>query len=196
MAAAERKRPWYLVLALLGALTLGTLGASTGWGRMLLYRDAVDATAEGAGIADEAEREAVVARAQAWLDALDAAKARGWPLAVASLVLGSAVLFFGVRTLGGSSVARSALVQLVIAQAGVNAADFYLMRDAWEAQQRFYMAKQAAVNHVHVDPEAARRTLPIAITLSGLGSALVVFGLTRRRTRQFLDSAAEAVEER
>jgi hypothetical protein len=196
MAAADRKRPWYLVLALLGALTLGTLGASTGWGRMLLYRDAVDATAEGAGIADEQERLGVVARAQTWLDALDAAKARGWPLAVASLVLGSAVLVFGVRTLGGSSGARTALVQLVIAQAGVNAADYYLMRDAWDAQQRFYSAKQAALTHVHVDPEAARRALRIAMAVSGLGSALVVFGLTRRRTRQFLDAATETVEER
>ena len=32
MVSAERKRPWYLVLALLGALALGTAGAFQGWG--------------------------------------------------------------------------------------------------------------------------------------------------------------------
>jgi hypothetical protein len=192
MAAAERKRPWYLALALLGALTLGTLGASTGWGRMLLYHGAVDATMEGAGIADEATRQEVVARAQDWLDALDAAKARGWPLAVASLVIGSAVLFFGVRTLGGSSGARTALVQLVIAQAGVNAADYYFMRAYWDAWHRFHVVNQAALAH----PDTTLSQPRFGVALSGLVSALVVFGLTRRRTRQFLDSAAETAEER
>lgn len=196
MAAKERKRPWYLVLALLGALTLGTCGASVGWGRVLLYREAVDATTEGIGIADEAQRQLVVARAQEWITTLDDAKARGWPLAIASLLLGTAILVFGVRTLGGSGGVRTALVQLVIAQAGVNAADYYLMRESWDAQQRFFNAKHAAWAHVEVDAEEARRGLRVAMMLSTFGSALVVFGLTRPRSRQFLDAVPGAVEER
>ena len=189
MAAKERKRPWYLVLALLGALTLGTLGASVGWSRVLLYRDAIDVSVEGIGIADEAQRKLVVQRAQECIAALDAAKSRGWPLAVASLLLGSAILVFGVRTLGGSSGARTALVQLVIAQATVNAADYYLMRGAWNAQQRLYEAKQAATTHVEVNSFAAT-------ALSTLASALVVFGLTRPRSRRSLDAVAGPVEGR
>jgi hypothetical protein len=189
MAAKERKRPWYLVLALLGALTLGTFGASVGWSRVLLYRDSIDVSAEGLGIADETQRRLVVERAQEYIAALDAAKSRGWPLAVASLLLGSAILVFGVRTLGGSASARTALVQLVIAQASVNAADYYSMRAAWNAQQHLYEAKQAATTHVEMNS-------PAATAFSTLASALVVFGLTRRRSRQFLDAVAGPVEER
>lgn len=189
MAAKERKRPWYLVLALLGALTLGTLGASLGWSRVLLYREAIDVTAEGIGIANEAQRRLVVARAQECIAALDAAKSRGWPLAVASLLVGSAVLIFGVRTLGGSGSARTALVQLMIAQAGINAADYYLMRDAWNAQQRLYEAKQAATTHVEVNSFTLT-------ALSTFASALVIFGLTRPRSREFLDAVAGPIEER
>jgi hypothetical protein len=189
MAAKERKRPWYLVLALLGALTLGTFGASVGWSRVLLYRDAIDVSAEGLGIADEAQRKLVVRRVQECLEALDAAKSRGWPLAVASLLLGTAILVFGVRTLGGSSSARTALVQLVIAQASVNAADYTLMHGAWNAQQRLSEAKQAATAHIEMNALAAT-------AFSTFASALIVFGLTRQRSRQFLDAVTGPVEER
>jgi hypothetical protein len=193
MAAMQRKRPWYLVLALLGALTLGMFGASLGWGRALVYHEPVDASVEGIGITNEAQRQLVVERAQEWIASLDAAKARGWPLSIASLLLGSAILVFGVRTFAGSSTARAALVQLVIAQASVNAADSYLMRDSWFAWQRFYSVKQAMP---HVDEATARREVPTAMGLSMFASALVVFGLTRRRSRQFLDAVDGAVEER
>jgi hypothetical protein len=196
--AVERKRPWYLVLALLGALLLGTSGASAGWSRMVLYREPVDPSFEGEGIADEAEREAIVTRAKAWLHALDDAKPRGWPLGVATLILGGAVFVFAMRTLGGSSTARSALVQLVIAQAAVNLTDHWLLRDFWEANARLLLAKQAALAHEHVDPALLRETtpiVPIVIALETLGSTLVVFGLTRRRSRQFLEARAEALGE-
>jgi hypothetical protein len=194
MAAKQRQRPWYLVLALLGALTLGMFGASLGWSRALVYHEPVDVSVEGVGITDEAQRQLVVERAQEWIAALDAARARGWPLAIASLLLGSAILVFGVRTFAGSSTARAVLVQLVIAQATINAADCYLMRDSWDAWQRFYSVKQA-MTHVE-DAEAARRGLATFMGLSILGSALVVLGLTRRRSRQFLDAVDGAVEER
>src|SRR5580693_2418633 len=97
MVSAERKRPWYLVLALLGALALGTAGAFQGWGTFISYRDPIDPSMVGSGIPDEAERLAVIARFQAYVQTLDAAKSRAWPLGVAALLLGAAIFVFAVR---------------------------------------------------------------------------------------------------
>src|SRR5258708_28829098 len=97
MAASERKRPWYLVLSLLAALVFGGNGARSGWATVMLYREPLDPSMAVQGIADEADRAAVVARADAYVHTLDAAKSRGWPLGVGTLLLGVATLFFAMR---------------------------------------------------------------------------------------------------
>jgi len=207
MPAAARKRPFYLVLALLGALALGANGACTGWATVVLYREPMDPSLAGEGIADEADRQAVVARFEAYLHALDAARPRGWPLGIATLILGSAILVFATRALGGSGGARAALVQLLVAQAGTHAAAYWLMPDVLEAELHVHEARQAAENHQHF-PERARaddvtratagmlRALnPLGLALRTVGSALVVVALTRRRSRGFFDESGHAVEE-
>jgi hypothetical protein len=196
MAVATQKRPWYLVLVLLGAFALGMLGTADGLSAVNLYRNPFDASAQGLGIADSAERDAVVARAVTWMQALDHARARGWPLGVAVLVLGGAVSLFALRTLGGSGGARTALVQLVIAQAGVNVADYWLMRDVAEPHARFWAAQQTALTHEPMNAEVLRQAWVVGLSLETIGAALVVLGLTRRRSREFLDALTEAVEER
>jgi hypothetical protein len=208
MAVADRKRPWYLVLALLGALALGTTGAFSGWNTVALYREPIDPTLFAQGISDEADRAAIVDRFQAYLHALDAAKSRAWPLAVAMLVLGSAVFVAAMRTLGGSKMARNALVQLVIAQGAAYAGCYWLTGDVRDADLRLMEASQTADLHEHVADrrradEAAstasrmlRAATPIEFVLRSLGSALIVVALTRRRSRDFLESAKKAVEER
>jgi hypothetical protein len=207
MVSAERKRPWYLVLALLGALALGTAGAFEGWSTFVNYHDAIDPTLMGSGIADEADRLAVVARFEAYLQALDVAKPRAWPLGVAALVLGTAVFVFGMRALGGSGTARAVLVQLVIAQAGANAASYWLLRDVFEAELRFREATDAAVSRETVperdQAEVLRATAklrrayyPIALALDTLSSVLIVVALSTRRSRAFFDSTSEALRER
>src|SRR6185437_16514095 len=127
--AVARKRPWYLVLALLGALALGIAGASGGWFAARVYFVDVDPTAFADGISDSHDRDVVIARADDMLHALDAARPRAWPLAVATLLLGGATIVFGLRALGGSPGARAALVQLVLAQAGVHVAAHLLLRE-------------------------------------------------------------------
>src|SRR5258708_38024067 len=86
MPNAQRKRPFYLVLSLFGALALGGTGACGGWSTVAPYREPVDASLAGNGIADEADRAAVVARVEAYLRPLGAAKPRGWPLSIAALL--------------------------------------------------------------------------------------------------------------
>jgi hypothetical protein len=207
MPAAPRKRPFYLVFALLGALALGGMNACGGWEIVELYQPIDPSVVVGQSIADEADRAAVIARFEGYLHALDAAKGRQWPLAVASLLLGSAVLVAATRALSGNSGARSALVQLVIAQAGANAAGYWLLRDVSEARMRFheavYEAQDARYHPLESSrpDEAARRRIfgiaaPIKLATTTLGSVLIVIALTRRRARALLDAPPEAVEER
>jgi hypothetical protein len=207
MVSAERKRPWYLVLALLGALALGTAGAFQGWGTFVSYHDPIDPTVVGSGIGDEADRVAVIARFESYLKVLDVAKSRAWPLGVATLVLGTAIFVFGMRALGGSATARAALVQLVVAQAVANAASYWLLRDVFEAELSMREAQDAAASHDNVPERDQAEVLraaakmrragyPIALALDTLGSALIIVALTRRRSRAFFDPASPALGER
>ena len=195
MAAIERKRPWYLVLSLLAALAFGANGARSGWATVMLYHEPIDPTTAGHGIADEGDRAAVVARVEAYVHAIDAAKSRGWPLAVAKLLLGGATLLFAMRAMGGSRGARAALVQLVVAQAAVAVASHWLLRDVDDAELRWIEAQQAAGNE-RVPEEMLRAAASVALALHVLGSGLIVLGLTRRRSRDFFEAAAAAVGER
>jgi hypothetical protein len=204
MAAGERKRPWYLVLSLLAALALGANGARSGWAAFMLYRGPVDPARAGQEIADEAERTAIVARVEDYLHALDAAKSRGWPLGVAALLLGGATLFFAMRAIGGSSGARTILVQLVVAQAGLSVTHHVLMHDVEEAELRMVegslRAKAADVHDrvlraddMRTAEQIVRAWNPIGLALQVLGSAFVVVALTRRRSRDFFEPTAAAL---
>jgi hypothetical protein len=208
MAAIERKRPWYLVLGLLAALAFGANGARSGWGTVMLYHDPIDPSTAVQGLASEADRAIVVARVDAYLHALDAAKSRGWPLAVAALVLGLAQLFFAMRALGGSASARAALLQLVLAQAGLNIVSHVLMRDVIDADLRVLQASEtASIHEQSLDKPRAdemmraadamiRVASPVVLALQLLGSAFIVLSLTRRRAREFFEPPAAAVRER
>lgn len=201
MPASERKRPWYLVLSLLAALALGASDANNGWQTVTLYREPIDPSLVGEDVRDEAERVDVVARLQAYVNALDAAKSRGWPLAVATLLLGISTLFFAMRAMGGSGGARTLLVQLVIAQAGVNAAQYWLMRDAEDAALYFQFKKAAIASqgHDHVPDDPLRAVNTVALVLHAfhaIGSAFVIVGLTRRRSRDFFEPTTAVVGER
>lgn len=207
MPQRERKRPWYLALALLGALALGSVGSCLAWGTIGDYREAADPTVYAQGITDEADRAAVVARAQDYFASLDASKSRAWPLAVAGLLLGSAIIVFAMRAISGRGAARTALVQLVVVQAGLSVASDVLLRDQRTALLRITEAQQAAKAHeqvpdrsqgdamAHAVYRAENTLMPILYVLRTLGSALVVVGLTRRRSREFFDAAADPVED-
>jgi hypothetical protein len=210
MAMQERKRPWYVALALSVALALGMMGAYGGCATFTLYRAPNVALAMGVAatrdIADDADRAAVQTRFDAFVATLDAAKPRGWPLAVATLLLGGAIVVFATRTIAGSRSGRVALLQLVVAQAGLTAASAWLMRDVDDADMRFRRAFQSALVHESTpERREADRWLfehvsnawnPVVLALRTLGSAFVLVALTRRRARHFFDAAGAAVEER
>ncbi len=211
MAAQDRKRPWYLVVALSVALGLGMMSAFNGCALFAFYRapaDAIVATPAAREIADDDDRAAVQARFEAYVGALDGAKRTGWPLSVAMLLLGSGTVFFAMRTIGGSSGGRAALVQLVFVQAALAPLSAWLLRDVHEANLRYESALASATVRESVlgkrESESAARLSdrirraggPIELVMHTLGSAFVLVGLTRRRARAVFDEAAAAVEER
>ena len=180
---AERKRPWYLVLALLGALALGTARRLPGVGHVRqLPRARSTPPSSAPGIADEADRAALHHRASRRIFRCSTRRSRAaWPLGVATLVLGTAIFVFAMRALGGSGAARAVLVQLVVAQAGINAVSYWLLRDVFEAELRVREAEDAATSHDNV-PErdqadsacapprrCAARATRIALALDTLG---------------------------
>ncbi len=195
MVANERKRPWYLVLSLLAALAFGANAARRGWLVMLAYHVPIESSLMGKDIADEGDRAALVARVDAYVRVLDEAKPRAWPVGVASLLLGGATLFFAMRAMSGSRSARTALLQLVIAQAALSATSHWLLRDVDEAEVRLIEA-QAAAKHENVPIEMLRGAYSVVLASQLLGSALIVVALTRRRSRDFFDASASAVRER
>jgi hypothetical protein len=195
---AVRKRPWFLVLALLGALALGTMGAYEGWNGAALYFVSVDPSKVGESITDDHDRAVVVARVQEYVQVLDAEKSRGWPFAVATLLLGSATLLFSMRALGGSAGARAVLVQLLVAQAVAGIAAHFLLRDVVEAELRMKEAGATAEMHASglsgqlgPPPSIAfyRAANTLFLILQSIGSALVVVGLTRHRSRAYFEAA-------
>jgi hypothetical protein len=208
MTAAPRKRPFYLVLALLAAVVCGAYGALQGWSAFLLYRGGIDPALVGQDLATAHDRAAIAARAAALETALDAAKAWGWPIAVAAIVLGSAMFVFAMRSLAGSGAARTMLVQIVIVQAGLNMAQHWLLRGVEEANlglsESVYTAylRESVPERNHPEARAAasaamwRTAYPFSLAAQALGSALIVLALTRRRAREFFDASAEALGER
>jgi hypothetical protein len=204
MPLAERKRPFYLVMALLGALALGTIGAGRGWATIAIYREPIDTSLAGGGIADEADRAALIARYEAYVHAIDAARSLGWPISVAELVLGSAMLLFAMRVIGGSRGSRAALVQLVVAQAALGALSYRLLPEVETSKIRLALAEKAASDHqnfpqqerveeIRVNAQVLQVMPRLDLALRTLCSTLVVLALTRRRAREFFDAAPEAL---
>jgi hypothetical protein len=208
MASPERRRPWYLLLALIGALVFGALGGSEGYDRVVIYRgEGTDPSAVVQGITDDADRSALSTQIERWYAALDAARDRSWPLGVATALVGFAVLVFAFRAMAGRGGARPVLVQLVTVQAGLGIASFWLLREVNAAEKDVLAAKIVADVHGQV-PERARaddmarvkvrfvRALPpVVLVLRTHGSALIVFALTRPRTREFFEAASDAAVE-
>jgi hypothetical protein len=205
---AERKRPWYLALALVGGLALGLGQGCDGYLDMSFYRsERLDPSAIVQSVSNDADRITIQKRFDAWVVAMDAAKTRVFPLGVAALVLGMATIIFAMRAMAGRKSARSALIQLVIAQAALGGASFALRTD----DRRAYNDLAAAVatsraRAMAPDPaqadSVARITVaaqsvmpPVYLALRTLACALIVFAITRPRAREFFDAASDPVSE-
>jgi len=194
-----QKRPWYLFAALVAGWIYGAQALSEGYDTIAYYRgDHVDVHALADDFNDSSARDAITALADRWIALKDASKKREYPLGVASLLLGGAMILFAARSMAGREGARSALVQVVFVHAGVVVAWYLLTTDATRAYAFFDQALQQARARqagVPITPhwerayQAVARLGPaIAIGVRSIASGLIVLALTRPRARAFFES--------
>jgi hypothetical protein len=202
------KKPWYLVAALMGALGLGAGGGCEGHRIVSLYRaDHIDPSAFAQDITSTVDRDAVRAAVEGYIDALGVAREHAFPLAVAALLIGVATVLFAMRAMGGSAGARRGLMQLVLVQAGLVCATYFIEKDVRAASVRLATEEIRAKAHQELrEPARAEPAIrlntavanfrdPMRLAMSTIGSLLIVFALTRRGARAFFEASQETVSE-
>jgi hypothetical protein len=199
------KKPWYLVLALFFALVAGSSSACEGYNVVAFYHgDTVD-PAESPLVEEgrtPGDRALLQERLSDKFAAMSKARGRLFPLGVAALLVGIAMVLVALRAMAGRTGAHKLLVQLVVVEAALRIGTYALESDV----RAYDRALGAAMFDVKLrqsvpEDEAARlapfgaATLrvfePIHLVLGTLGSALVVFALTRRRSRAFFEGATD-----
>lgn len=204
--AAAAARPRYLVVALVVALVFAAGCWTEGCARLQFYRGGRDAGAVlNAQIHDDGDRAQVEDLYKRYTDTAENARGRAVPMAAAMFVLGAALLALAARGLAGRTNARSALVQVVAAQAIVVVASWFVMRDVTEAELDWHLARTLAQQREALKPEEFVKVAPVVrdarrwggpawLVVRTVASALIVIALTRRRSREFFDAANPAAE--
>jgi hypothetical protein len=203
--AQPRKRPWYLVVALIATSLFGVMSALDGCNRVAYYRGAkVDRFEDGLNV--ETNRVAVREAVDAYLATLDQERRVMFPLGVADMVLGMAMFLMAAGAMAGRNGARRALTQVVVVRAGlailsygitprVRAADMDLTRSVGAAFLREAESDPAQADKAVAEYNDRLRVMPAvaagALAFKTVALGIVVLALTRRRTRDFYANAAE-----
>jgi hypothetical protein len=167
-----------LIGALACAWLFGAHGLVNGCSYISYYKD--DRAPELTAQDTDDGRHADTVRLEPYFHALDAAKDRVFPLSVAILILGGAMVVFAARAMGGRARARGALIQIACVQAAVVILAYVVTPDVRAAEDE--VAKGAGYGMVW-----RRYTPPALLVLRTLASALMVLALTRPRSRAFFD---------
>jgi hypothetical protein len=193
----QRKRPWYLILALVCAWVFGASAASEGCATVNFYKS--DSSELALDQAREVDREAVDKIGQRYASVLEGAKTRMFPLAIASLILGSVMWGLAAGAMAGRNGARAALLQVMSVHALVLVVAFMITPDVRTATVEARVGLLGLVPEPHsVAERDAQRWLrghlwavPAAFTAVQLfGYGLVLVALTRRRTREFFEASS------
>lgn len=206
--SARAQRPRWLVVALVGALVIGAGCWTEGCERVSFYRGEADrrATVVSQEIKDDAARAKVDALYKRYVDVAEDTRKRAVPLAAATFVLGAALLALAARGLAGRSNARSALMQVVAAQALVVLATAFVAKEMRGAEHEWKIEAMLAVQKDKLAPDQyaslvesakplRRFGMPVWLGARTLASALILFALSRQRSRQFFEAAAGTVSE-
>jgi hypothetical protein len=202
------RRPRYLVVALVAALVFGAGCWTEGCGRLAFFRGERDHHASmTSSIRDDLDRAQAEGLYQRFVDVADMSRGRAVPMAAATFVLGAALLALAARGLAGKSNTRSALMQVVAAQAIVVVASYFVTRAMFDAEadwqyetalihQRERMPPDQYAQAVPMLRAMRRWTPPGWLVVRTLASALIVVALSRPRSRDFFEAAARPVSER
>ena len=208
IAPGPLKKPRYLLVALIMALVFGAGCWTEGCGRLAFYRGERDQSqALNASIKSDVDRTRAEALYHRYTEVADAARARAIPIAAATFVLGAALLALAARGLAGKNNTRSPLVQVVVAQAAIVVLAYFVTRDVrnaeldWEIERTLIHQRETlpADQYEQVVPMMhSMRVIGVPgwLILRTLASGLIVFALTRQRSREFFEAAGNAVSER
>ncbi len=201
---AARKRPWYLVVALVIASVFGATSFVDGWAIITYYRTTrIDMSSLVRDIDDDHDRVEAQAALDQYVDALDQDRPRMFPLAAAELLLGMALFALSAGAMSGRPGARSALVQVVTVQAVVVALVYLLTTHVRLANRDLTAATTSAELRKHNDPALVEQSMAINrklapafeigwLTMRTLLASLVLVALTRKRSLEYYEPAPEA----
>lgn len=205
-ASAPRKRPWYLVVALVIASVFGATSFLEGCGLLTYYRTtSVDLSGPVREIDDEADRAAAQAALDHYVEALDQDKPRMFPLGAAELLLGLALFALAAGAMAGRSGARTALVQVVLVQSVVVVLMFFLgarvraaNRDLELVKRGHDMRKDGTDAALVDDTISMTKKIAPVIEYGTLGArtlvaVLVLVALTRKRSRAYFEQTTNEV---
>jgi hypothetical protein len=196
---AARKRPWFLVAAIVGAWIFGAGAMTDGCNNIGFYKaDRGEVTRTVQDLAKEADRDAVATIAERYFGAMDAARGRVFPLAAGSLILGAAMWGLAAAAMLGRRGARTALVQVILVHGLVVVLAYVATADVRTA------ATNADIQLALMQPEPKtaqlrearrlmrdyRHVMPLIATAMHLaGYSLLLLALTRRRTLEYFEAA-------
>jgi hypothetical protein len=207
--ARPRKRPWYLVLALIGSWIFGASGFIDGCSTLAFYKTpTVDAADYVQGVKGDGERIAATATAERYITAMHTAKERVFPLGIAALLLGGAMVAFSARAMSGRPGARSGLIQVVTVQAALVVATHFITPDiraartdlegaVVSAQLRESGQEQEIIDQsLALYPKIVRFRSSVWLVFRSLGATMILLALTRSRTRLFFEALEAPVSDR
>jgi hypothetical protein len=159
-----------------------------------------------AAIQSDVDRARAEALYQRFAEVADEARKRAFPMAAATWVLGAALLALAARGLAGKSNTRGALVQVIIAQAAVVVATYFVTPDVRNAELDWEVERTLIHQHETLSSEKYEQTVPMMRAIRRFGapgwlawrtlvSALIVVALTRPRSRAFFEGAGRTVSE-
>ncbi|MFO0664371.1 MAG: hypothetical protein U0174_10495 [Polyangiaceae bacterium] len=196
-----KKRPWYLVLALVLSTSFGACGWFDGYQSVLFYRDTqVDAPAIVEQLPENAAKARVREAHGALIQERDLSRKRGFPLAVGTFLVGAAVLLFTARAFANRGTSKQFLLQFLVAQTALIIATHFALPGIRlrKADLSAAFDHAFALTRAKTDAERAQadqvstmvkrlsgpvQTVALALRVSA--ALFVVIALTRRRTREF-----------
>ena len=201
---AKVTRPRYLVVALIGALVFGAGCWTEGCGRLAFYRgDPEHGIVMNEGIKDEADRAHADQLYRRFVEVADASRSRSIPLSAATFVLGAALLALAARGLAGRANTRSALMQIVAAQAAIVCATYFVTPAVRNAELDWQFETSLMKQRQTLPPDQYSEVVPTVrfirrwgppgwLAFRTIASLLIVIALTRPRSREFFEHAERA----
>lgn len=208
-AVTPKKRPWYLVLALVLCTSFGACGWFDGYQSILFYRDTqIDTPSFIEQLPESTAKARAREAATALVQERDATRKQGFPLAAATFVVGAAVLLFTARAFANRGTSKQLLIQFVLVQTALIFATHFALPGIRNRRTQMITAFDHAhslaraktdTDRAQADQAAAMISrMGPAIQVAGLGvratSVLfVLIALTRRRTREFYGEVGSTV---